>query len=224
MTASHPPLSVCLPFWDALTPEQQERLSQASACLEAAPGTVIHQGGADCAGVLRVVRGRLRAYILSEEGREMTLFRLLEGDLCLFSASCMLHGMQMDLSVEAEEPTLYWRIPAAVYGELMQASAAVAAFSAQLMARRFGEVMALMDQVLSKRMDARLAALLLQERTLQGGDTLAITQERLAHHLGSAREVVTRTLKYLQGEGCLTPIRGGVQLTDIPALQDLAQS
>lgn len=149
-------------------------------------GTLLHGGGRECVGLLAVQSGRLRAYILSGDGREITLYRLLSRDVCLFSAACMLRGARLDILVEAEKDAWLWVIPAAVYEDMMRASAALANYTNALMADRFSEVTWLLGQVLWSRQDRRLASFLLEERTLQGEDALAITHERIAAHLGTA--------------------------------------
>ena len=101
----------CFPVWDVLTPSQQRRLSAAVQERNIPKGTVIHRGSLDCTGLLLVRSGQLRAYILSDEGREITIYRLIEMDACLFSASCVMRNVQFDVSVEAEKETRVWVIP-----------------------------------------------------------------------------------------------------------------
>lgn len=185
-------------------------------------GTVIHRGSLDCTGLLLVRSGQLRAYILSDEGREITIYRLIEMDVCLFSASCIMRNIQFDISIEAERDTQVWVIPADFYRELMEESAAVANYTNRLMSGRFSEVMWLMEQILWKRLDQRLADFLLQESALEGETVLPITHEKIANHLGSAREVVTRMLRYFQGEGLVKLSRGCVELTDLRGLSALS--
>ena len=215
-------LQTYFPFWPRLDAQQQRLLEGAVEPRRFARGTLLHSGSGDCIGLLLVTQGQLRAYMLSEEGKELTLYRLFERDLCLFSASCMLRGVQFDLMVEAERDTTVLHIPPEVYRRLMDQSLAVADYTNELMASRFSDVMWLMDQVLSKKLDARLAALLLEEQSLAGDGPLSITHDRLARHLGSAREVVTRMLKYFQGEGLVRLERGSIALLDFPGLEALA--
>src|SRR5699024_12838161 len=104
----------------------------------------------------------LRAYIVSEEGREITIYRLLERDFCLFSASCMMKNIQFAVTVETETDAAVWIIPPAVFKSLMEESAAAANYVNQLMAGRFSEVVWLMEQIMWKSFDSRLAAFLLE--------------------------------------------------------------
>ncbi len=211
-----------LPFWTQLSPEEQRTLESAAVRRAIRRGDAIRGDGEECAGLLLVLSGQLRAFILSGEGREITLYRLLERDVCLLSASCMLRGMSFDLRIEAERDTELLSIPAGVYGALMQRNAAAANFVNEIMAGRFSDVLWLLEQILNQKLDARLAAFLLEEAALEEGDTLRITHEEIARHIGSAREVVTRMLRYFSSEGMVTLSRGEVRLTDLPRLRALA--
>ena len=175
-------------------------------------------------GLFLIMHGMLRAYLVSEEGREVTLYRLLERDVCLFSASCMLSSIDFDIYVEAEQDTEFYHIPTEVYHSLMQDSLAVSQYTNELMASRFSDVMWLLDQVLYKKLDSRLAAFLLEESRLRGSSELRLTHEDIAQHLGSAREVVTRMLKYLSGEGLVSLSRGSVTVADAGRLSELASA
>ncbi|MBC5724313.1 Crp/Fnr family transcriptional regulator [Agathobaculum sp. NSJ-28] len=206
------------PFWPKLTDAQRDLLQSAVSSARFEAGNILHAGSSDCAGLFIVVKGRLRAYTLSGEGKELTLYRLLERDICLFSASCIMRSIQFDVMISAEEPTDVLRIPPDVYKTLMEQSAAVAGYTNELMAARFSEVMWLMDQLLNRKLDSRLAAFLLEERGLSGADILPLTHERVAAHLGSAREVVTRLLRYFQSEGLVQLERGSIALTNIDGL------
>lgn len=212
-----------LPFWSKLTPAQREILAQNSAVRRVKKGTVIHNGSEDCTGLLVVTEGQLRAYILSDEGKEMTLYRLLSRDICLFSASCMLQSIQFDISIEAEQSSAFYLIPTKIYHHLMQESAPIANYTNELISARFSDVMWLMDQILYKRLDSRLAAFLLEESSLSGTTELKITHDTIARHLCSAREVVTRMLKYLQSEGAVNLSRGSVSISDEKKLLSLAR-
>lgn len=211
------------PIWEKLSKAQQAQMEDSAVYRTVTAGTVLHNGSADCVGLLVVRSGQLRAYILSDEGKEITLYRLFERDVCLFSASCMLSSIQFDIVLEVERDAEIWVIPVSVYQQLMEQSVAVSNFTNELMASRFSEVMWLMDQILFKSFDARLAAFLLEESNIEESDELNITHEKMAHHLGTAREVVTRMLKYLQSEGTVKLFRGGVRLTNKKKLGALAR-
>ena len=172
---------------------------------------------------IREYLGPTRIPILSEEGREITLYRLFEMDICLFSASCMLHSIQFDLTIEAEKDTSFWLIPAETYRQLMETSAPIANYTNEIMASRFSEVMWRMEQVMWKSLDQRLASFLLEEEALEGSGQLHLTHELIGNHLGSAREVVTRMLRYFQEEGMVRLSRGTVEILDREKLGALAR-
>ena len=209
------------PIWDKLTPAQKEKISGSAVRRIAVKGTVLHNGSADCTGLLLVERGQLRAYILSDEGREITLYRLFDRDICLFSASCIMRSIQFEVMIEAEKETELWIIPAEIYQGVMRESAPVSNFTNEIMATRFSEVMWLMEQIMWKSFDKRLAAFLLEESALEETPVLKITHETIANHLGTAREVVTRMLRYFQSEGMVKLARGTVEITDTEKLRQM---
>ena len=200
---------------------QQERIGNALIFRSAEKGTTLHSGDTDCTGLLLVKSGQLRAYMLSEEGREITLYRLFDRDMCLFSASCMMRSIQFEVTIEAEKDSQFWIIPPEVYQRLMEESAPVANYTNELMASRFSEVMWLMEQIMWKSLDKRLASFLLEEAAIEGTDELKITHETIANHLGSHREVITRMLRYFQNEGMVKLSRGMVAILDREKLEAL---
>ena len=209
------------PVWNKLTAGQQEQLEYAVRYEHAKKGTIIHNGSLDCVGVLLIHSGQLRAYMISEEGREITLFRLFERDLCLFSASCMIQSIQFEIMIEAEKDSEVLVIPADVYKSLTEASAPLANYTNQIMASRFSEVMWLIEQLMWKSFDKRLAQFLVEETLVEDTDVLRLTHEKIANHLGTAREVVSRMLKYFEGEGLVMVSRGSVKITDLSRLRQL---
>lgn len=211
------------PVWDKLTDSERELLTNSAVKRTAQKGTVLHNGSADCVGLFVIRSGQLRAFILSAEGKEVTIYRLFERDMCLFSASCMMNSIQFDISIEAEKDTELWVIPTEVYKKLMDDSMAVASYTNQLMATRFSEVMWLMEQIMWKSFDKRLAAFLLEESGIEESGTLKITHDRIAAHMGTAREVVTRMLRYFQSEGLVSLTRGTVEIKDRKGLQSVAE-
>ena len=212
------------PIWNKLTPEHQNRLRNSAEFLTAKAGTVVHNGSMDCLGLLLICSGQLRVYTLSSEGREITLYRLFEHDICLFSASCVMPNIQFDVIIEAEKDTQMWVLPSCLFKDLMEESAVVANYANQLISSRFSEVMWLMEQIMWKSFDKRLASFLLEESALENTPSLKITHEKIANHMGTAREVVTRMLRYFQGEGMVKLTRGTVELVDKKKLRTLSDN
>ena len=140
----------CFPVWDKLTPAQQSLVLDSLVTQTVGKGTLVHNGSIECTGLLPVSSGQLRAYILSEEGREITIYRLFDMDLCVLSASCIIRSIQFEIMIEAEKDTRLWIIPPGVYKMLMEQSAAVANYTNELMASHFSDVMWLMEQIMWK--------------------------------------------------------------------------
>lgn len=210
------------PIWNRMTPDQQNRIMQVIDFQKIKKGTIIHDGSPDCLGMLLVRSGQLRAYLLNEEGREITICRFFEMDICLFTAACVMPNMQFDIFIEAEKDTEIWIIPACLYKNLMDESLVIANYAHDLISNHFSELMWLMEQIMWKSFDKRLAKFLLEESALEESDSLKITHERIANHMGTAREVVTRMLRYFQSEGMIRLTRGTVDLRDRKRLSTLA--
>lgn len=209
------------PIWNKLTTAQQQLLERNADYRKVEKGSIIHNGSVYCTGLLLVRSGQLRACILSDEGREITIYRLFEMDMCLLSASCILNSIQFEITIEAEKETELWVIPADIYKKLMAESAAVSNYTNEVMAARFSDVMWLMEQILWKSFDKRLAGFLLNESVIEDTRILKITHEGIGRHMGNPREVVTRMLKYFQNEGIVRLSRGTIEITDFEKLKNL---
>ena len=210
-----------LPVWDKLTPAQQQRVAEVVEFRKVKKGAQIHDGSAECLGLVMVRSGQLRAYILSEDGREITISRLFEYDVSLLSASCVMPDMQFNVMIEAEKDTEFWSIPACLFKNLVDESLAVSSFANSLISGNFSELMWLMEQIMWKSFDKRLAAFLLDEAAIEGTGSLKITHDKIASHMGTAREVVTRMLRYFQSDGMVKLTRGTIEITDEKKLAKL---
>ena len=212
-----------LPIWDKLTKVQQDRIASVIEFRKVKKGTHIHDSSADCLGLVMVRSGQLRAYMLSEDGREITISRLFQYDTSLLSASCVMPDLQMNVMIEAEKDTEFWSIPACLFKNLVDESLAVANYSRTLLGSNLSEVMWLMEQIMFRSFDKRLAAFLLEESRVEGTPVLKITHEKIASHMGTAREVVTRMLRYFQSEGMVALTRGAIEITNEAKLENLQQ-
>ena len=207
--------------WNQLTTNQKNRIQKGLITRRFEKGTIIHNGNMNCTGLLLIKSGQLRAYILSDEGREITIYRLFDRDICLFSASCMMRSIQFDVTIEAEKDTELWIIPAETYKSIMEESASVSNYTNELMATRFTDVMWLIEQIMWKSLDKRVAFFLLEEASIEESDELKLTHETIANHLGTHREVITRMLRYFQNEGMVKLSRGTVTILDKAKLEHL---
>lgn len=208
-----------LAFWEQLSPAQRELLTASTKRAHFSKGQALHCGENDCIGVLLVKSGSIRAYITSDKGREVTLYRLESGDICILSASCVMQSIDFDVSVDAETDCEVLQISSMGFSRLASENIYVELFSYKMTAERFSDVMWAMQQLLFTSFDKRLASFLLDECAKSGGDTLHITHEQIARYLGSAREVVSRMLNYFSKEGYVSLSRGTITLLDRKGLR-----
>lgn len=212
-----------LPFWNQLSVQQQQLIADVVEYRKVAKGTHIHDSSSECLGLVMVRSGQLRTYILSEDGREITLSRLFEYDVSLLSASCVMPDLQLNVMIEAEKDSELWSIPACLFKNLADESLAVSNFSRNLISSNFSELMWLMEQIMWKSFDKRLAGFLLEEASIEEDSNLKITHEKIANHLGTAREVVTRMLRYFQNEGMVKLTRGTIEIVDDKKMKNLCK-
>ena len=210
------------PIWDKLTAQQQERIAGVTEYRTVKKGTHIHDSSAECLGLIIMKSGQLRAYILSEDGREITISHFFEYDVSLLSASCVMPDLQFNVMIEAEKDTQFWSIPACLFKNLMEESLPVARYANTLISSSLSDLMWLMEQIMWKSIDRRLAAFLLEEMALENSTVLRITHEKIANHLGTAREVVTRMLRYFQNEGMVRLTRGSTEIIDEEKLRQIS--
>ena len=210
------------PFWDHLSEADQSTFLRSSFQVKFNRGTTVHDGG-ECTGVILVKSGCLRLYMLSDEGKEITLYRLFPDELCILSASCVLHTLTFDVLIDAEEDSECVVVGGCAYEGVWQKSDEVKIFTYETALSRFSDVMWIMQQILFMSMDKRLAIFLLDEVSKTGSDTIKLTHEQIAKYMGSAREVVSRMMKYFATEGILSASRsGGIKILDKKRLRRIA--
>jgi CRP/FNR family transcriptional regulator len=212
------------PVWNKIDEKQQEELKKSALIKKFEKGTSLHNVVGTCSGLFIVISGQIRVFIISETGKEITLYRLFDRDACLFSAACMMNNIQFDICIEAEKPTETILIPSPVYKKLSDESLSISNFNNQLMASRFSEVMWLVEQISFTSMDKRLAAYLLEQSAIYDSTTINLTHESMANDLGTAREVISRMLKYFQNEGLVSVFRGGVSILNMDKLQNFSHN
>ena len=203
-----------LPFWTALSAAERDMAARAAFLRRYDRGQPIYEGGSGCLGLVCVVSGGVRAYLLSEEGREVTLFRLAPGDVCILSASCVIQQITFDLHIAAERACELLVLPAEAFERL----------EGSCEAERFSAAMEAVQRLLFERFDRRLAGFLLAESEKNGAREVRMTHEELARQLSSAREVVARTPKRFADAGLVELRRGAVRLIDPARLRALAAS
>ena len=202
------------PFWENLTEAQRAEMENNTTRNQCAKKTRIHFGGGECAGVQIIGKGRARVFITSPGGGDITLFRLLDGDVSILSAACMLNGMDIELDMEVATTCEIYTIPKKVYRKLYDENGAVKDYTMEMISEKFSDIMWLFNQFVFSNVASRIAGALLEHRALEGGDELKITHEDIAKDAGTAREVVTRILKQFQADGLVKLTRGKVTVLE----------
>lgn len=214
-------LKNAFPFWEHLSEEDKETLCRSSHAVQFKKGTNVHDGN-ECTGVILVRTGSLRLYMLSEDGKEITLYRIFPGDMCMLSASCVLNSITFDVFVDSEENSECIVVGGCAFADISARVPEAKIFALEAAVSRFSDVMWIMQQIVFMSMDKRLAIFLLEETQANGTDSVNMTHETIARHLGTAREVVTRMLKHLAADGVIEVTRKGILITDKKKLRSIA--
>lgn len=208
------------PFWNEISEREKDFICNHSTDIVYKKGTTIHDS-TECSGVIFAQSGCLRVYMMSDEGKDITLYRLYKGDMCMLSASCVLSSITFDVLIDAEEDSECYVINGPAFMKISNDNPKVKIFSLETAVSRFSDVMWVMQQILFMSMDKRLAIFLLDESSRTGSDFIALTHEQIAKYIGSAREVVSRMLKYFVNEGIVKSSRKGITIIDKQRLRAL---
>jgi CRP/FNR family transcriptional regulator len=216
-------LNANLPFFRKLNNQERELIAATGSRSAFSSGESILNKDKECNGLVIVQSGQLRAFFELEDGKEITLYRLLPRDVCILSASCVLKNISFEVTLEVEKDSEVYFIPALTWQKLTEANISVKEFSLELVSERFSEVMWVMEQMVSKSMGQRIVAFLLEQSVLENSQILTMTHDTIAKNIGTAREVISRSLKYLENEGLLKLSRGQIQITDLKKLHELSR-
>ncbi len=209
------------PFWDKLNEEDKDFLCLNSSLEHFEKEQPVHNN-TGCSGLYIVKSGKLRLYMLSDEGKEITLYRLSPGDICMLSASCVLNSITFDVYIDAEIPSECYMINGYAFNTVSERVPEVKIFALETAVQRFSDVMWIMQQIVFMSFDKRLAIFLLDECASNGTDFVAMTHEQIARHLGTAREVVTRMLRHFTADGIVEVTRKGIKIADKNKLRGIA--
>ncbi|MCR5757616.1 MAG: Crp/Fnr family transcriptional regulator [Selenomonas sp.] len=208
-------------FWPQLSAAEKELLLEGTHVVHYPKGTHVHQGALDCIGVHLLKKGQLRVYTMSEDGREVTLYRLFADDVGILSAPCVLESLTFEVYVDAEEDTEALLIKSPTFRKLSDMNIHVRAYGYQVATRRLSDMLWKMQQVLFLSADRRFAIFLLEESEQNGSAEIHLTHEQIARYMGTAREVVSRMVKYFNQEGWIKNSRGCIRILNREALEKL---
>ena len=208
------------PFWNEISEADRTFICQNSFSLTYPKGKNIHNGN-ECSGVIFVRSGSLRLYMMSDDGKDITLYRLHKGDMCMLSASCVLQTVTFDVFVDADEDSECYVISGSAFADISERNPKIKIFALETAVSRFSDVMWVMQQILFMSVDKRLAIFLTDEAARTNSDMIPLTHEQIARYIGSAREVVSRMLKYFANEGIVEASRKGIKILDKNRLRSL---
>lgn len=214
-------LASLLPFWQKLTSNEQILIQQEAMYKTFPSQTTIYDMHNECLGLVFVLSGELRVYLNSDSGKEITLYRLAPNELCVLSANCILKNINFEVYIDTETTSELLVIPANTIGKIMSNNIFLENFTYKLLAERFSDVMWAMQQILFMSFDKRLAIFLLDEINKQHTNCINLTHEQIAKYIGSAREVVTRMLKYFSQENIVKLSRGEIFIINKEKLKQL---
>lgn len=220
MTDSREFFKKAFPFWEKISEDERKIILTGSSLIKYQDGQNIHDS-TECTGVLVVKTGQLRVYMVSPEGKEITLYKLNPYDVCMLSAACILNNIRFEVMVDAEKESEVYLINPYKYKELKDKNIIVEQFTNSVINSSFSEAMWIMEQIVFMSFDKRLAIFLLEQSDSVKNDTLVLTHDYIAKNMGTAREVVSRMLKYFQTEGMVSLSRGTIVLIDKVKLRKL---
>lgn len=208
-------------FWELLTVQEKALINENTSCKKYEKGQNLFSSGRECLGLVVVKSGKLRIYTVSEEGRDVTFSRLDTASVCMLTAGCALNSTSVDVMVDIEENSEVFIIsPQCIMG-IIERNTRVESFLLRSALNKLTEIIWGLQQILFMSMDKRLATFLLEESISLNAEEIKLTHEQIAKYVGSAREVVSRMLKYFEQEGIVKLQRGSIQIIDRQKLSEI---
>jgi len=192
--------------------EECMKLLEDAQAIEFPADKTLFSEASPCSNFMWLMDGTVRVYKNSEEGREVTIYRVSPGELCLLSLNSMLDGKTYPASAKSDTRIKGLMITANQFGELMENSRGFRDYVLLALVERLSDVMTLLSDVVFRRLDLRLACMLGQQFERSRGEPLEITHAQLACELGTTREVISRILKEFERQECIYLSRGKIHL------------
>lgn len=208
-----------LPIWDNLNETQRQTLLRGTIEQVLSGGTLLKEEG----GMLLLLKGSIRVYLLSEEGREVTLFHLRPGDVCTLGIAGVSEQLPFAPQMVVEEDCRFLMTQVSDLKSLVEESLEVRSFVHERVSRHLVRMIGAMERILFLHVDRRLASFLLGEYHRTGSREIRMTHEEIAQQISSAREVVARMVKRFAVQGLVEAKRGSIRLLDLEGLQKLDQ-
>ena len=217
-------LEEILPFFNSLSVKESQELISKSILIKYEEGKIVHNKNSTCTGLLITISGQFRTFISAPLRREITLFRLLDRDVCILSASCAFQNITYDINLESEKESLAIIIDSSIIKDLSKSNAKVLEFLLNITQNKLSEVMYVLEQAVFFSLDSRISNFLIEESNLTNSSTLYLTHESIANHIGSSREVVSKILKKFERDDIIEISRGKLKILNIEKLNNLSNS
>lgn len=214
-----------LPFWDHLNHAEKDLL-QNNAYIRSfdRDSYIIHSKAGEDIGLMMLIEGRIRAFLLSPDGREITLFSLHDQSICIFSVLSLFNQLSFQVFLTSDFCSKVLIVNMSIMEQLMRNNLYFRCFAYELIAERFSRVMDSMQWILFHGLEQRLAVFLVAEYDRHGKSYIRFTHDYIARCIGTSRERVTKTLKKLNDKNLIRKTKGCIELTNIAGLRTMALS
>ena len=214
-----------LPFWNHLNNAEKDMLRN-NAYLRSfdRDSYILNSTAGEDIGLMMLVEGRIRAFLLSPDGREITLFSLHDRSICIFSALSLFNQLSFRVFLTSDCCSKVLVVNMSIMEQLMRNNLYFRCFAYELIAERFNLVMDSMQWILFHGLERRLAVFLVAEYDRYGKTHIHLTHDYISRHIGTSRERVTKTLKKLNDKKLIHKSRGCIELTSIDGLRTLASA
>ncbi len=206
-------------FSELDNPSTRELLKNANQITVPAK-TILFRQGDQCKNYILVLQGEIKVFTRAENGREIVLYRLVSGDSCVLTTSCLFGNVKYSAEGIAETEVTALVIPARLFHDSVQSSDVFREYVFRSFSTHISSLITLVEEVAFGRLDIRLAKYLLDHCDRQL--TITTTHQELATELGTAREVISRQLKELEIQGHLALKRGSIHIINKAALMDIS--
>ena len=208
-------LEKTLPFFKYLNDEEKKQLISKSFISKYKKNELIHSKDSSCTGLLVTISGNFRTFISSPNGRQITLFKLYERDICMLSASCAFQNLTYDVNLEAQSDASAIIIDSSLLKKLSETNINVMNYILNLTQDKLSEIMYVLEQAIFFSLDERITDYLLEQSRYENSKTIYITHENIANELGSSREVISRILKKFENNGKIQVLRGEIKIINL---------
>jgi CRP/FNR family transcriptional regulator, anaerobic regulatory protein len=212
-------ISQALPVLEQANTQLVREFQQVAFLAKIPKGKDVFLEGSQVDSIALLLSGVVRVYKIGETGREITLYRFGNGQSCILTANAILSQKTFPAIATVEKEAEAVMIPADTFRDWVMRYDLWREFVFELLSQRLSTVIAIVDEIAFRRMDARIASLLIARAQTQ--NPLRITHQEIASELGSSREVISRLLEDFSERGLIRSARGEIEVFDLNALESI---